>query len=418
LAVTGALLTLLLFPLAGCIAGRRPFSEAYLLGVGVIGATMFVAGVMHVPLAVTFVIVVVISAVQLIRDRHRVVVDAPQFSRWQTALMIAPLLALAFVASITPLNDFDGRVFWVLKAKALVHDGSINGPFFQNREVSSPRNQYPLLIPLDAAAIMTLARDTDDHQIRFLYLGIFAALAFHARRRLARFVDPQAAAWTATILVWIPQFAIATAGGALTAYNDIAIAAFLACAFFELMEDGDAAMFGVWLAFVVLTKSEGLPLAAILVVLGALRFRRRIAVSLAPLAIATTALLAWRSGIPRTDEEAFLERLPLLPQRLDRILPALGGIVRFALALDVWGVFWIAALAGVALLAARREWRPAALIVAIGALYTAVYMVTVWVLDDLLRASADRLLMHVIGPALFGVAEVVGRVNRAFARSR
>src|SRR5207237_10927378 len=204
-----------------------------------------------------------------------------------------------------------------------------------NRELWSPRNQYPLLIPLDAATIMSLAADSDDHQVRFLYLGIFAALAFHLRNRLAQLIEPRVAAWCAALFVWIPQFAIGDAGGALTAYNDIAVAAFVGCAFFELMEGERPLMFGLWLAFLALTKSEGLPLAIILAAIGAFpergrparwiarvsragspggetppnqRARRPRSVALAPIAVAAIPLTAWRSGIPHTEQEPFPSR--------------------------------------------------------------------------------------------------------------
>src|SRR6185295_360351 len=109
----------------------------------------------------------------------------------------------------------------------------------------------------------------DDRQLRWLYLGILAALALLVRERIATLVSPAVGAWCAALLVWIPQFAVETEGGALSAYNDIAIAAFAAGAFFELAEEvltrrgGEAARsldreirLGLWLAFLILTKSE------------------------------------------------------------------------------------------------------------------------------------------------------------------
>ncbi|HKO01581.1 MAG TPA: hypothetical protein VJ032_07810 [Thermoanaerobaculia bacterium] len=270
--MTGLLITLVLFPLAGCIAGRRTFSESFLLGVGVVGAALFIGGVFSVPFVVTLVVVMSVAVVRFVM--HRGWSRGESFAIAPTILLIAPLVVLTFIAAITPLTDFDGRAFWLLKAKALAHDRSIDGAFFQNREVWSPRNQYPLLIPLDAATIMSLAADSDDHQVRFLYLGIFAALAFHLRNRLAQLIEPRVAAWCAALFVWIPQFAIGDAGGALTAYNDIAVAAFVGCAFFELMEGERPLMFGLWLAFLALTKSEGLPLAIILAAIGAFRRAR------------------------------------------------------------------------------------------------------------------------------------------------
>jgi hypothetical protein len=48
------------------------------------------------------------------------------------------------------------------------------------------------------------------------------------------------------------------------------------------------------------------------------------------------------------------------------------------------------------------------------AVYIVVYMVTLWNMRDLVDATADRLLMHVIGPALFAIA----RVSDSTAQSR
>lgn len=409
----GLLITLVLFPVAGCVAGKRAFSEAFLVGVGAVGAALFIGGVLHVPFGVTLGLLMLIAVTRFVMRRapHPRTIPLPpgeggaerrvrgQFPRLATLATVIPLILLTFIASITPLTDFDGRAFWLLKAKALAHDRAIDGPFFQNREVWSPRNQYPLLIPLDAATIMSLAGDSDDHNVRFLYLGIFAALAFHLRNR----VGP----WCAALFVWIPQFAISDAGGALTAYNDIAVAAFVACAFFELMDGERPLMFGVWLAFLTLTKSEGLPLAIILAAIGAFTFRRRIAISFAPLAVAAIALTVWRSGIPHTDEEPFLSRLPLLPERLDRIVPAIGGVVRHAMNVNTWGIFWLAAIIAATLLAARREWRPAAMIVAVVAMYVVVYAISAWNTDHLIDQSVDRLLMHIAAPALFAISACV-----------
>jgi ABC-type Co2+ transport system permease subunit len=57
--VTGLLIAALLFPIAGCIAGRRPLVEAFLFGLGVVGASLFVLGVFHVPFWVTIALVLI-----------------------------------------------------------------------------------------------------------------------------------------------------------------------------------------------------------------------------------------------------------------------------------------------------------------------------------------------------------------------
>ena len=217
--------------------------------------------------------------------------------------MIIPLLALTFAAAITPLNDFDGRAFWVLKAKGIAHERSIDGAFFHGG-THDPRNQYPILVPLDGAVILSLAHSLDDRQLRWLYLGMLTALALLIRDRIGRLVSPSAGAWCAALLVWIPQFAVEAEGGALSAYNDIAVAAFVAGAFFELLDaQKNEFRFGLWLAFLVLTKSEGLPIALVFLAIGAFVFRKRILTPAIITSVATVALIVWRLRIPAGDEE-------------------------------------------------------------------------------------------------------------------
>ena len=402
----GLIITALLFPIAGCIAGRRPLPECFLFGVGIVGAAMFVLGLFHVPFVFTIVLVVVAGLLGFLVSEKR---GGQRPSAVQTAeggcppplatvAMIVPLALLAIPTAIVPLKDFDGRVFWLLKAKALANERAIDGPFFHNQVVDSPRNQYPLLIPLDAAAIMIASGDTDDRQLRWLYLFTFAALVFLVSRK--------AHPWCGAILAWTPQFATNGDGGALSAYSDIAFAAFLAAAFFELIDARSPVRFGMWLSFLALTKSEGLPIDIVLISVAIGVFRTRITRALFAPAIATTALIAWRLQVPRTDEENFLVELPTLPTRLHRLVPAIFESAKHFFFLSSWGLLWIAPLIAIVVLARRKEWLAPATVVGVFAVYIAAYMVTVWPVSDLVNASVDRLLMHMIGPALFAIAHV------------
>jgi hypothetical protein len=322
--------------------------------------------------------------------------------------MCIPLLALTFAAAITPLNDFDGRAFWALKAKGIAHERSIDGPFFHGG-THDPRNQYPILIPTDGAIILSLTHSLDDRNLRWLYLGILAALALLVRERIGRLVLPAAGAWCAALLVWIPQFVVEPEGGALSAYNDIAIAAFAAGAFFELL-DAEARKseirFGLWLAFLVLTKSEGLPLALVFLAVGAFAFRKRIFAPAIITFIATAALIFWRLRIPAGDEEDVFRLLPTIPEKLHRLGNAIAAFPRHMLLMPRWGVLWIAVIVA-AIIAARldrRAWLAIAVIASILAVYTTVYVTTAWVPSELIAVTADRLLMHLIAPSLFLLA--------------
>jgi len=401
--MSGLLITALLFPLAGCITGRRPLAECFLLGIGIVGALLFVLGLFHVPFVVTIALVLVVSVwAGFSRPSKR----GDRLKPVPTLVIAIPLVLLAISAAIVPLNDFDGRGFWLLKAKALEHERVIDGPFFHNRVVDDPRNQYPLLVPLDAATVMILSGDADDRQVRWLYLFTFAALVFVVARR----IHP----WCGVILAWIPQFAVSNEGGALTAYCDIAVAAFVTCALLDLMEGESPFRFGLWLAFLILTKNEGLAIALIFLVIGIVSFRNRIVWSMAPVAVAIAALFAWRAGIPRTDEENFVALLPSVASHLDRIVPAVFEYIRHSFAVSKWGLLWIAAWIALAHLAWRKEWRAPVLVLSISAVYVSAYVVTQWTMRELIDSSADRLLMHMIGPALFAIAAVTD----ASARNR
>jgi hypothetical protein len=413
--VKGLLIAAVLFPIAGCIVGRRPLSEIFLFGVGIVGAAMFVLGVLHVPFAIGIAIVLVAgpltrrfappspggrgaegwAALLPLGEGGR----RPDEGRVAMVIAIIPLLLIAIPAAIIPLNDFDGRAFWLLKAKALANERTINGPFFHNEVVDDPRNQYPLLLPLDAATIMMIAGEDDDRQVRALYFFTFAAFVFYVARR----INP----WCAAVLAWTPQFLVSNEGGVLTAYSDIAIAAFVACAFFELLDGKSPLRFGAWLAFLILTKNEGLPIAIVLGLIGIASFHREIVRAIGPPAIAAIALFAWRSGIPKTDEEDYFRLLPTLPSRLNRLGPAIVESSKHFFAVSSWGFVWIAVWIAIAILIWRKEWRAPAVVISICAVYLGAYITTNWIMRELVDASADRLLMHAIGPALFAISRAI-----------
>lgn len=409
--VTGPLITLVAFSLVGAAMHRLLGGGArYLLGAGTVGVVLHVTLLMHIPMIPVMVLLILASAVITWSAGNparefmtRFPTRVPSLPSIVTAL---PIVALLFAGAIVPLGDFDGRAFWVLKAKAIATEGAIDGAYFQGGSSYNPKNEYPLLVPIANAAVMVASGTTDDLAIRWLSVLALGSLAFHARKWVG--------VWPAALIPWIPQFAVVPEGSALSGYNDVFLGAFAACAFFELVERSSPLRFGVWLAFVVLTKNEGLPFSLILLVAGVVVWRERVLRALAPYLLAIITLVVWRGRVHATDDDPLLALVPTLPERLERFGPAVAGLLRHAFELDRWGLFWIAAIAAATFLVVRRDWHavalPLALIGAMSAVYVAAYMVTIWELEDHIEASADRLLMHFIGPAMF--------ILSAAARSR
>lgn len=400
-AVTGLLFTLVWFPLIGLavsrLAGRM---SLFLAGAGANGLILFLASVLHVPLIPTLIAIGLASAAIVVFKRDAG--SRARVPRQPLAADIAMWVAVVWlfvVSAILPLTDYDGRAFWLLKAKAIAHERGVDGPFFHGTTVS-PRNEYPLLVPLDAATVMIVARELDERHVRWLYAMFAVALAFEVRRR--------AGAWFGALLLWLPQIAVNAEGGALSAYSDLALAAFVACAVFELVDDSpDPWRFGLWVAFTLLTKNEGLPFALTLLVLGAVVFRARAALAAVPVGAAAAALFLWRSRIDPTDEAIF--SLSDLPSRLDRLDNTLHGIGRHMFAVRDWGVLWIAVAAAIAFLIWRRRWQTlvigAGAIVPMLTLYVIMYMVSNWRTADLINSTAPRLLTHFVGPVLLLIGD-------------
>lgn len=395
--MTGLLFALIYFTLTGLAAST--WGERYLLGMAIAGITLFLFGALHLPL-VAGAAVAPILGLLLRRRQER---EQLRYSRTATIVMLLPVAIVFVAAMIVPLDDFDGRVFWMKKAKAIAHERAIDGPFFRGEVMENPRTRYPLLVPLDAALVFLASRDVDDRQTRGMFVLMFAALLFVLRRGVARQFGPERGAWCAAIVAWLPPF-LATEGGALSAYADIPMAAFTTCAFFALAGRETPFRTGIWLAALMLTKNEGLPFALLLFLAAIAIHRVRAAATLVPMLAAIGGLAMWHSRIPPSDVDDLAARMPLLPQRLERIGPAIARIASHMIAFPVWGLFWIAVAIGCAFAIRRRLLLPLYTLAGMLGLYLVTYVVHTWPLANIVDSSIDRLLMHLVAPALFVIA--------------
>ena len=405
--MTGLLFTIAFFPLVGWAVSR---TNPYLAGTGITGLALFVTMVWHVPMAVTLIALAVTAlSVIVLRPAARDVAGPAGVTHplsADIALGIAVVLLLS-AAAILPLSDYDGRAFWLIKAKAIAHEGSIDGPFFHGLTAANPRNEYPLLVPLDAAAIFTVARDLDDRHTRWLFALFAVAFALEIRGRLG--------GWFGAAFLWLPQILLDSAnGGALSAYCDIALGAFVACAFFELVENGPPLPFGFWVACAALTKNEGLPLAILLLIAGAFVFRKRIVVALALPLVAIGHLFLWRARIERSDEQNFARTLLDIPSQLERFGGALARLLADFANVRDWGLVLL--MIAVAVFFARRgRLLAAAIIVPMFALYAGAVAVSGWDVETM-NALAPRVLTHLLGPLFWLLRDALLRESVAEPR--
>jgi hypothetical protein len=404
------LLTLSIFPLAGTAAAlllRLPLPPSrvpflFLAGLGAHGTLLYALGAAGVPVDLPVMIGIPVLSILVIAFRWRrfelLKLDRRPHHPLATLILAIPLLVLFCAAAVTPARDYDGRVTWLPKARAIALEHSLAGPFFQGQRGLNLHNRYPLLLPLDAATLMRLSDDTRNETARWMYVLIPIAALLVMRSMLN--------GWIAAIVSWLPMLT-AVEGGALAAYHDFALAAFAGIAVLYLIEtltdERALRVTGLFAAFAVMTKNEGAALAIAIVIAAVAVLRWKALRVLAPIAIAEAIVVCWRAQVPAAYDEQYEVLVSSLPRTIGRVPEALFALVRHAADLPEWGLFWIAvAIAAIAGLVRHRSARLAipliVIAVALGA-YVIALTVTSWSIADLAPVAVNRLLAQLIIPA-------------------
>lgn len=372
------------------------FSRAFLIGAGTLGTLLFVLGVIGVPLTRITVWCVVVIALLFIWRRRDAIPRTLRASAGLLLIVIPFAIALYGIWGL-PFADYDGRATWLPKAEAIVNEHSIAGPTFHGERGLNLHNHYPLLLPLDVAAMMLIAGAENTDIARPLFLLIpFAFLVFAYQR----------GRWLIAAAAWLPHWIAAAEGGVPSGYADLTTASFFGAALLAA-DEKDMRTAGMWLAFLILTKNEGIVLAIALI--GALIVFRRIkpAVLIAP-AIAVVALTIWRSSIPEAYDHRYHVLMRDLFNQLSRLDDAIRALARHAFAIAEWGFVWPAIILACIWSFWRGRDRVAILaLFAVACVYVLTYTTTSWNIDELARTSANRLLTHLVVPGLFVLGNAI-----------
>jgi hypothetical protein len=334
--------------------------------------------------------------------------------------MVLPLALWLCAAAVLAMRGYDSHVTWLPKARAIAMESSVDGPFFQGERGLNLHNRYPLLMPLNAAVVMTLSGDTRNETARWLYVFTAVAALVVLRSLLAGWFGA-AGAWTAAAAAWLPVLS-SFEGGVLTAYNDIALAAFFGIAVLYLLasptDPRALRAAGSFAAFAVLTKNEGIALA-IALVCAAIAGRRRWFWIAVPAVAAQVLLFCWRLRVPAAYDEHYGVLVWTLPSSMHRVDDAARALFARAIDFSEWGIFWIAV--AVAIVIGAWIGRSRALTVPLVAMgvaliaYIVALTVTSWPVDALAAVAADRLLLHLFMPAAYVIAAASGSAATAVA---
>jgi len=433
--------------------GRLPFGRrlgyAYLFGVLTVGGGLFAAGYLfgiplHRPeialaaaLPAGIGLVVWRSRRGESRDRWRRKRAAAGWRLWAGLAVAAVLLGPLASALTAPLADWDGRMTWTPLAAAMRHEGTVEASVMRDSHWFVVNSNYPPLIPLAQVAVQEMFGAGEDEQFfRVLYVGFLVALFLVLYDGARRTSDPAAASLT-ILSAALPPFVSYGAGGATSAYSDLALAGFYGAALVLLLlapaGPGASSAGGLLLAGAVWTKNEGVLLAVAALFFAAFRRTRRrrsppsaavvrLVATAAPGCAAAALLAAWRAGIPHRIDVDFFTGLGVSDVirgvffRLPVILPE---VARWTFRWAGWCGFWWIFLAVVAVgYSAFRRLRPRLMILA-GLVPLAVgwgaYTVSPSV-GELVGETWDRFLLQGLIPLGVSFACALGELRRELAR--
>jgi hypothetical protein len=258
---------------------------------------------------------------------------------------------------------------WAPQVRLMRAERTATPAAFRDPWVWVTHPQYPPLVSLvQVTGLEVVGAPVDERAGRTvfpLFFAAFLALLHRTARLLSR--STRAAAVAAALAAMTPFLAFSDHGGAKGAYADVPLAAFLGGALAVLLCGGLRSCAGpaggLLLAGAVLTKTEGIPLAAglsvlvLLVAVAGLRKRPRAvrrarvlrmlrsALTAAVLLGASVALLhAWRAGIPNRYTEDYgsvLATTRLEPGDVGNKLASVAPFLASGL-FDVtkWGLLW------------------------------------------------------------------------------
>lgn len=404
----------------------------WLLGCAWLGASAYaVSHVLHLPLrrGVLLPLALLPIAAALVRRLRSTAVERPVppppkpfegilfsllffFGLFVTASLVANGLAV-------PVSDWDGKMTWVAQARFIRGANSVDAPVLRDPAAWVIHPRYPVLLPVLQVAAQEIADASwDDRFVRPLYALFWPAFLLVLFDAASARAGRLAAATATLAAACAPYLAFNSHGGAAGAYSDLPLACFWGAGLLLLTEPGaglpEGLASGLLLGAAVLSKDEGLPLAAIAL---AAAFAwalagRRLRASRAPLLAAALAagaaallLASWRSGIPPRYDQGQFEAFTFsalakgIATRLpDAVRVGLGAMADF----KDWGLTWLLVPLGL-VLGARRLGRLAALPLTVTlagalALYAAAYALSVWPPAALAEATWDRFLIQMALP--------------------
>jgi hypothetical protein len=425
------------FGAAVLLAPTRPVSRMELAGIslvlgqGVISLALFALSPFfqgNVLIAVMALFCLALGILGILRCR-RVTFTPPRREDWWCLIFVPMLAAIGWQAITHPLTA-DGLFNFEWRAQlAAQHGGEIPVAFFSDPSRTWAHPGYPLFLPLNQTWIYLCIGQPHQGlgQLLAVHFALAAMYLLYAGLR-----DLTGQTWRgalAVVLLFLLPAATTSPGGAASLWADFPLAVVFLGAVIYLIRfsiDGSSlSWFAAFLALLPWVKREGVVLAAVLAVAFlwiAWRAGKisRLPLALFPLAIVWCGWTVFLHGVHATGDRDFLPfSVATIAQNLDRLPLIQTALFRELLETSRWSLLW-----PLTAVAAWLVWRAQGLapwrilpgmIVALLALYSAIYLLSAWPSLGLhLVTSLPRLLLSVAMPAILLLAATAPSVRPSF----
>lgn len=408
----------------------------WLLGCGIVSLLLWICGMFCSGLVLQTLVALACLGLAILGWRAKRIANAKftlpkpaNIIEWILGSIVLFEIAVLIFVSFKHTLGWDGLLNWEIKARyAFLNGGTIPAVYYSSAGRVFSHPEYPLTIPFTELWLYLWMGEPNQFWVKIIFASFYAACAPLLALLVSRVSGkPWAGLLVAALLPFVPTVS-ASPGGVIVGYVDIPLSTFYLAAVGYLLlwfRTGDLRfiiVFAACSAFLPWTKSEGIILWGVLVLIGFILSlsKRRVAQFAISIVPGTILILGWRIYLrlvqmwPHSDFER--PSLSAIGHNLGRLRNILGILLTEVSETGGWSIFWlIAAIALIYLFASRKLER-----IALGAaviiplvLYSLIYIFSNWPSYTAhMTSSFPRLLLHVMPAAWLAIGLALTQAKR------
>ncbi|HWY39752.1 MAG TPA: hypothetical protein VNX27_03050 [Chthoniobacterales bacterium] len=409
---------------------------SWLLGCGVVSLLLwicgaFCSGLLLQAIVALLCLLLAIAGWRATRQAN-VKFDVPRpatTTEWILAGIVAIEVAVLVFVSFKHTLGWDGLLNWELKARyAFLNGGNIPSSYYSSSGRAFSHPEYPLAIPFTELWLYLWMGEPNQFWVKIIFPLFYAACAPLLALLVSRLSGKR---WIglliAVLLPFVPSIS-ASPGGIVVGYVDVPLSVFYLAAlgylllWFQTSDSRFIMVFAACSALLPWTKSEGIILWVVLVLLGfvlsfAKRRLRQFSFSLVPGLI---VILVWRLYLRFVHLWPHSDFAPpswsALRNNIGRLHDIFGILFAELSERSQWSAFWlITAVAVIYLLASRKLERIALATAVVGPvlLYSLIYVFSTWSSYSAhMTSSVPRLLLHVMPAGWLAIGLALSQSKR------